>query len=76
MAYTLIATTETLKGSPGRNTQSDENEAASNYPILLECMSLKLGPFSGLESVIREQAKTSASIMTLAQQIPTLYPSA
>lgn len=56
---------------------NDQNEAASNQPILLEWRTLKLGPCSrpGIK-VIKGQAQTTGSVMTMVQQIPTLCPPA
>lgn len=56
----MIEIAETLKENTGKDMGNDQNEAASNQPILLEWRILKLGPCSrpGIK-VIKEQAQTT-----------------
>lgn len=68
----MIQIAETLKENTGKDMGNDQNEAASNQPILLEWRILKFGPCSrpGIK-VIKEQVQTIGSVM-----IPTLCPTA
>lgn len=68
----LIEIAETLKENTGKDMGNDQNEAASNQPILLEWRILKLGPCSrpGIK-VTKEHVQTTGSVM-----IPTLCPPA